>query len=161
MPLYYKPFTATGHPHGMTSFVSTPNSWKVYLLCQTSDVRSCYIFIDRVHLQAKDLGKFKTMLSQLGKHCESGIPLSTYYDEKSCHPAFSFTHNGKEEKVWRIRQGNLRLYFIYLPPEKRIVLLHIWVKNTDKISNAEQSSLQRLAESVFDDDLSSLHRRIL
>lgn len=66
MTLYYKHFTATGHPKGMTSFVITNNSWKVYLLCETNDVRSCYIFIDRTNLQVKDLSKFKTMFRQLG-----------------------------------------------------------------------------------------------
>ena len=161
MTLYYKHFTATSHPKGMTSFVITNNSWKVYLLCETNDVRSCYIFIDRTNLQVKDLSKFKTMFRQLGKHCESGMPLTNYYDENDCHYPFTFKYKGKEEKVWRIRQGNLRLYFVYLPPEKRIILLHVWVKHTDDLSKSEKSSLQKLAKSVIDDDIASFYRRIL
>jgi hypothetical protein len=117
MTLYYKHFTATGHPKGMTSFVITNNSWKVYLLCETNDVRSCYIFIDRTNLQVKDLSKFKTMFRQLGKHCESGMPLTNYYDENDCHYPFTFKYKGKEEKFGVFVKG-IYDYISYTSPRK-------------------------------------------
>ena len=53
------------------------------------------------------------------------------------------------DKIWRIRQGDLRLYFIYFPPGKRLVLLNIWVKKQDKLTSSEKNALSDLAEKVM------------
>ena len=70
------------------------------------------------------------------------------------HDALEFSYTDVSgatviDKIWRIRQGDLRLYFIYFPPGKRLVLLNIWVKKQDKLTASEENSLSNLAEKVM------------
>ena len=142
MTLYYKHFTATGHPKGMTSFVITNNSWKVYLLCETNDVRSCYIFIDRTNLQVKDLSKFKTMFRQLGKHCESGMPLTNYYDENDCHYPLPLNTKERKKKFGVFVKG-IYDYISYTSPQKNELFYYMFGSNTQMIYLNQRSHLYK------------------
>lgn len=161
MSLHYKHFTATGHPKPINTFRVTKNSWRIYLLCTTSNLSSCCIYLDATSLEKIYKSQYKTMMRVLGQHCESGKPLNLFYDKKGCHPILSIKIHGKEEKIWRIRQGDLRLCFVYLPPEKRIILLRLFVKKNDKLKSKESSSLELLAKQVLTDDTSTFNRRVI
>ena len=161
MLLYYKPFKATGHPKGMTVFTVTKNSWRIYLLCSSANLGDCYIYNDANSLQSAYKSQYKNMMKVLAQNCESGKPLSVFYDKKKCHPISTVNIEGVEEKIWRIRQGDLRLCFVYLPPEKRIIILTLLVKKSDKLKPSEEQALQFLAKSVLTDDIKTFAQRIL
>ena len=98
--------------------------------------------------------------------CFNGAPcapyaLNIFYNEKECHPILTIKIDGSEEKIWRIRQGELRLCFVYLPPEKRLILLRLFVKNDDTLKRKEKSSLKLLAEQVITDNTRTFARRII
>ncbi len=162
MTLYYKLFEATDHPKNLSTFTITANSWHIYLLCSSEDLRSCHIYTDAHNLQKIYLNQYRTMMRILGQHCESGLPLTNYYDKKSCHDVKDIDlANGQKEKIWRIRQGRLRLYFVYLPPERRLILLRVLVKNDDKLNKNEENSLVSLAKQVMTDCRSTFKKRII
>jgi len=93
------------------------------------------------------------LFTVLGQKCESGKPLHEMYDKKKLHSALEFSYENRRgehvtDNVWRIRQENLRLYFIYLH-DKRIVLLHLWYKRVDNLSESEEKHLGDLAEAIL------------
>ncbi len=161
MSLHYKHFAVTGHPKSTSTFAVTENSWHVYLLCSSSDLRTCYIYNDAINLEKTYKSKYKNMMRVLGQNCESGKPLNIFYNEKECHPILTIKVDGNEEKIWRIRQGELRLCFVYLPPEKRLILLRLFVKNDDRLKKKEKSSLKLLAEQVITDNTRTFALRII
>ena len=79
------------------------------------------------------------------------MPLKEMYDEKQLHEAFSYKRkDGKESTVWRLRgTGDTRLYFVYAP-KKRIVILNINVKRSDKLTSGEKEELKGLSEMVIE-----------
>lgn len=161
MSLHYKQFKATGHPKPVSTFKITDNSWRIYLLCTSSGLSSCCIFDDARSLEQRYLSQYKNMMMMLGQRCESGKSLDIFYDKKGCHPILNIKIHDKEEKIWRIRQGDLRLCFVYLPPEKRIILLRLFVKKSDKLKSKERSSLESLAKQVLTDDVLTFNKRVI
>ena len=77
------------------------------------------------------------------------MPLKELYDEKQCHETFSFEYKERTHKVFRIRQGPIRVNFIYLN-DKRIVLLKTWAKRKDKLTKGDEKTLQDIAIEVID-----------
>lgn len=161
MTLNYIAFTSTGHPVSVNSFVITKNSWKVYLLCDTNFPNYCYFYDDAKSLKSDiDKNKVPVAMFNLGQACESGIPLKNVYNEKKCHEAITFTFENKDIDIWRIRQGHIRIYFIYLPPTKRIVILGMRAKRTGDISTKDKKHFKSLATAVLEDDLSTFDKRV-
>ncbi len=164
MTINYIAFTSTGYPKSINTFTITKNSWHVYLLCDTDLEGYCYFYNDVKQIKnVEDKKKVQNALLQLGQRCESGNPLKEFYDEKKCHEAFTFSlfkHSDNTQDVWRIRQGDVRIYFIYLPPEKRIILLGVSVKRKDNISEKEKNHLTSLAIKALEDDLASFNNRV-
>jgi len=79
--------------------------------------------------------------------------LNEMYDKKKLHCALEFSYKNRKgehviDNVWRIRQDELRLYFIYLNG-KIIVLLHLWYKRNDTLSDSEEKQLGKLAEAIL------------
>jgi len=152
MTITLKPLEFTGHPDHITLFTISENSWKI-LKCFSSESPKSNFHDDIRNLQAIDHSKAKNMFVTLGQKCESGIPLNELYPIESLHAAhtFSYTnHDGEHviDNIWRIRQGDLRLYFIYLS-NKRIALLHLWYKRKNQLSMSEKKQLETLAIAVI------------
>lgn len=142
----------SGHPGPVELFKITPNSWRV-LKCFSNTTPKANLHEDIKKLQQGDARKAKNMFTVLGQKCESGAPLNEMYDKKKLHEALEFSYTNKKgeqviDSVWRIRQEDLRLYFIYLS-DKRLVLLHLWYKRVDKLSAAEKSHLGNLAGAIL------------
>ena len=144
---------STGHPNSTQTFKITDNSWKIFK-CFSTETPESNFHEDVKRLLPIDRKKAQILFVQLGKRCESGQNLSFFYDKKALHDALEFSYTDVSgatviDKIWRIRQGDLRLYFIYFPPGKRLVLLNIWVKKQDKLTASEENSLSNLAEKVM------------
>ena len=144
---------STGHPNPTQTFKITDNSWKIFK-CFSTETPESNFHEDVKRLLPIDRKKAQILFVQLGKICESGQNLSFFYDKKALHDALEFRYTDVSgatviDKIWRIRQGDLRLYFIYFPPGKRLVLLNIWVKKQDKLTSSEKNALSDLAEKVM------------
>lgn len=153
MAIRLKPLEFSGHPKELKLFKVTPLSWKIFK-CFSDSYPESNLHQDIRDLPANERGKAKNLFYMMGQKCESGQPLEKMYLGDLLHDACNFTYTnlvGEHviDKVWRIRQGDLRLYFIYYPPGKRIVLLHLWEKREDKLSASEENQLQVLAEAVM------------
>ncbi len=151
MTITLAPLEFSGHPGPVKLFNVTPLSWKIFK-CFSDEYPESNFHDDIRALPASEKSKAKTLFWTLGQKCESGTPLVDMYHGDLLHQAcdYSYTNSKGEhvvDKVWRIRQGSLRLYFIYLS-DKRIALLHLWEKRQDKLSDSEENKLQKLAEAV-------------
>ena len=83
----------------------------------------------------------------------TGQPLESIFDEKRCHDAHKFTDkNGKQQKIFRLRESKVRVYFIYPPPPPLSMLLTIKIstKYKDRLSKAEKSELEKLVNLVIE-----------
>ena len=150
MDITLKPFRATGHPKPVASFKVTEKSWKIFTYhSQLSDFYEL-----AKNLEKKEKIQAQTMLMQLGQRCESGQPLENMYDSKKLHDSCIFqliiANTQKEDKIYRIRHGNLRLYFIYYSPRKEIILLTILIKKEKKLPKSVEVHLKNLASSIYD-----------
>lgn len=139
----------TGHPGPLKPPEDREGSWKVYHVCELADPRSSTTYADLAALEYKDKIQARETFEHLNNCAQTGLPLSSLFDEKQCHPAHAFTpeYQNHEEKIWRIRGGPIRVYFIYLP-EKRIVILKTSAKRKDKLSEREKKELEALAKIV-------------
>lgn len=151
MAIILAPLKLSGHPESTKLFNVTDLSWKVFK-CFSNSYPESNFHDDIKNLPASEKSKAKTLFWTLGQKCESGAPLRDMYNGSLLHDAcnYSYTNNKGEhviDKIWRIRQGDLRLYFIYLS-DKRIALLNLWEKRQDKLSVSEENKLQKLATEV-------------
>lgn len=140
-----------GYPDPLQEPPSHPNSWKVFTVCSEQTKRSCGTRADIAALKQKsevDVEHARSAYQGLQKRAAIGHSLQLQYDNDTCHEAYSFKHNGHEHKVFRIRQGPVRVYFIYLN-DKRIAILKTWTKRKDKLSDGEQLQLKHIAELVL------------
>lgn len=87
-------------------------------------------------------------ISLLAK-ANTGLPLESMFDDKKCHEAHSFTRNHQTERIFRVRGGPIRVYFIYLP-RKVILILRSQAKRSDKLSAGEEKALAHIAAAVLD-----------
>jgi mRNA-degrading endonuclease RelE of RelBE toxin-antitoxin system len=153
MTIRLVPLEFSGHPKEVKLFKVTPLSWKIFK-CFSDTTPKTNLHQDIKDLPANERSKAKNLFYTMGQKCESGQSLELLYHGDLLHDACDFTYTNQAgehvvDKVWRIRQGDLRLYFIYYPPGKRIVLLHLWEKREDKLSSSEEKHLQALAKEIM------------
>lgn len=138
-----------GHPEPLKALIDQPQSWKVYTICTERNPRSSTTFKDVSELEASDKTHARSAyVSLLGK-AQNGFPLKDQYDKKRCHEVHSFIFNRIEITIYRIRTGDVRIYFCYLPPHKTIVLLKTKPKHKNELCTKEKNELQAIAEHVL------------
>lgn len=140
-----------GHPGPLVAPKDTPNSWKVYHICETSNCGSSTTFSDVAQLDSMDTKQARETFIHLSNSAQTGLALNKLYDEKKCHEAHSFIPNGAshEEKIWRIwGSGAIRIYFIYLQ-DKKIVILKTSPKRTSVLTKGEKKHLEDMAQMVL------------
>lgn len=138
-----------GYPDPQQEPPNNPGSWKVFTVCADASKSSCTTRSDIALIKDEaDLIHARAVYQNLQKRAAIGKPLKDQYDEKKCHEALSFLHNGHDHKIFRLRQGAIRVYFLYLN-EKRIILIKTWAKRKDKLSEGEEEILKNLGESVL------------
>jgi hypothetical protein len=123
----------------------------VYVICTTTSKASSTTLNDVRECQGPtDKESMRSSFTNLLGYAQTGLQFEKVYDEKRCHQAHSYQRNGKEEKIWRIwGTGTIRIYFIYLPLN-RIVVLKTKPKRTDKLSKGEKEELETLANFALD-----------
>lgn len=146
---YYFARLEVGYPDPLTRPQDQRNSWRVYVLCTGRTTGSSTTRADVQACQsATDQASMRSAFMSLLNRAVTGQSLTDLYDVKTCHEAFEYLRQGMPTKVWRIRNGNVRLYFIYVSP-KRIILLKTSVKRTQKLSKAEENEIIELADATF------------
>lgn len=150
MPVFFRRPTL-----GWPDPIEPPEDWdgayKIFTVCGTKDPRSCFARADRLALSIGDRKSAQTQLMQLVLRGNQGQPLHTLYHGSQLHPGHEFTrrpHDKDPIKVSLIRNGAVRVYFIYL--ERKIVLLRTWAKRKDELSLQETLELERLTRDVLD-----------
>jgi hypothetical protein len=82
----------------------------------------------------------------------NGLQPEIVYDNKKCHEAHSFTDkNGKTQKIFRLRESDVRLYFIYppSPPDNGLAVIKISTKFKNKLTAGQLNELEHLAEAAI------------
>jgi hypothetical protein len=144
--------TEPGHPDPIPPKRDNPESWRIYEICDENSKFGSLLRRDiRAATSVKDKQGYRTSLIHFVAKAQIGMPLKEMYDEKQLHEAFSYKRkDGKESTVWRLRgTGDTRLYFVYAP-KKRIVILNINVKRSDKLTSGEKEELKGLSEMVIE-----------
>ncbi len=139
-----------GYPGPLKHPQDFENSWKVYVICRSSEKSSSTTSSDvKGYRGTSDQKDMRTSFIALLEHAQSGQPLERMYDEKKCHEAHTFAHDGKSWKIFRIwGTGVIRIYFMYLP-NRHIVILKTKPKRVDKLSAGEKQELENLALDVI------------
>ena len=153
MTITLNSLTTIGHPDPKILFRVYRNSWRIFTY-HSKDHDYYKIAAEVIRKDKKYINDHRNLLTNLGNRCESGLPLTTMYDEKELHEICKAKcSNLKSElKIFRIRKNDLRLIFIYYPPNKEIILLDLLIKKKDKYSNGELDKIRRIACSIFTDD---------
>jgi hypothetical protein len=151
-----------GYPDPLKHPPDQPGSWRVFVMCNgpseahnttRKDVNACESASDKAAMR-------NAFIAILAK-AVTGLPFDALWDDKQCHEAHTFIRNHQEEKIFRIRSGPIRVYFIYLP-EKIILIVKSKAKRTDKLSGGEKKELADIVESVLDTlDLSSFNSKVI
>jgi hypothetical protein len=125
-------------------------SWLVCAASEDADFSSCGLFSQISALNSKpDQQSALLALKKLIQVAALGQPLTVHYDAKQCHECHEFTYRGKNQVVWRIRHGNVRLAFYY-GHDKLIFLAGALSKRKDKMSNAEKMALEKEVKRYID-----------
>ena len=138
-----------GYPGPLKSLKDFPESWKVYTICTNKHVGSSTTIKDVNELETPDKVHARSAYTTLLGKAQTGQPLKDQYDEKKCHDVHSFEFNGSEHTIYRIRSGDIRIYFCYLPPQKTIVILKTKPKHKEKLSTSEKNELEAIAKNVL------------
>lgn len=151
-----------GYPDPLKHPPDQPGSWRVFVTCDgpsenfsttRKDVNACASQTDKSTMRS-------AFIAILAK-AVTGLPFEALWDEKQCHEAHTFTRNHQEEKIFRIRSGSIRIYFIYLPC-KIILIIKSKAKRTDKLSSGEKKELADMVTDVLDAiDQSSFDARVI
>ena len=132
--------------------------WKVYTICTVNNTYSCTTRADVRSLgSAKDKEDARSSYHDLLAKAHTGLNFTHLYDEKKCHEAHSFlfqtqeqncpNHEVKIHRIWGT--GVIRLYFLYLP-NKRVVLLKTWAKRKNKLSEGEELQLEGIVNQIIE-----------
>jgi hypothetical protein len=148
MPQYFARLK-TGHPSRLAPPRDGPNSWKIYTILDDRYQWSCRARADIAALNSvEDQKKARGCLVQFQLNAAHGLPLQGMYDEKALHPIVKFNWNHHEYKIWRIRQGPIRVCFIYLN-NKRILIIKILAKRKGELTDGETDSLKNFAIEIL------------
>jgi hypothetical protein len=123
------------------------NPWRPVTPCSDPEAEECP-FLEQIH-QLQDRRDRKASLQALKKLIEvsaSGLPISNFYDQKQCHEIHSFQYDGRTRKIWRIRQGSIRLPFYY-GAQRLLLLPLVLVKRRGKLTRQELLELEEHIEN--------------
>ena len=148
MPIYFTRLTV-GYPGPLKKLEDFPDSWRVYTICKTPHIGSSTMIEDVRKLEKSEQTHARSAFITLLGKAQAGKPLKDQYDEKKCHEAHSFEFDGSPVKIYRIRSEDVRIYFCYLPPNKKIILLKIKPKRKNELSEHEKKQLEIIASDVL------------
>jgi phage-related protein len=125
----------------------SPDAFKVYAVVENNIKHR--IFDDLRALNVEDKKHARKALIKLFKNAENGPPLEKCFDAAQCHTIHEFHYQHTKIKIWRLwLSGVIRICFIYLPGN-RIVVLSLFAKRQDKITNSQKEELEGLATQLL------------
>jgi mRNA-degrading endonuclease RelE of RelBE toxin-antitoxin system len=142
----------TGYPGELDCSPDPPGAWAMYELCDREKRSSSLAHADvAAILSDKDTLHVRKTLVHFRESCKTGMDLAKLYEIESCHIAHTCKRGNPpvETQVWRIRGGDTRIYFMYLPG-KKIVILKLASKRTRKLSVGETTELDARVALVND-----------
>lgn len=127
-----------------------PSRWKVVTRCLGASRASAEAFTWVKSLGAADQRQALKALLYFVRVAQAGTPLAETLDKKRVHEAHQFFSqaSGKQEKVWRYRDGDIRLLFYY-GRDRLVLLTNALPKRTDKFSQAELNQAERAVDEFL------------
>nr|WP_315484951.1 hypothetical protein [uncultured Undibacterium sp.] len=138
-----------GHPDPVEIPSDTELSYKLCMLVDTDRQPKELLYGDIFALETIDRAAVQRGLIKFAKAAQTGQGFAVQYDSKQCHEAFEFVHSHKNYTVWRIRQNDIRIYFVYLQ-FKNICIVKIDSKRTDKLTTSQESEIKSRAQLAID-----------
>jgi hypothetical protein len=155
MSIYFHLVEGYGYPDPLTVPDRTPASWKIYMVCIKPFPKFSLIYRDAAKLEQCEKNDVSQLFNTLLIATVSGQDLGKHYHKKGdCHPAFPKVaykdHAGKDKKItiYRLRQNDIRLYFIYRS-DNTIILLKLLPKFSLKLEASSQKEIETLAKIVL------------
>lgn len=129
---------------------SSPENWQLFAPCLGEGFSNCELFEQIKALSsARDQKHSMLALRKLVQIAAMGAPLTVHYDKKQCHELHTFSYKDREQVIWRIRHGDIRLPFYY-GQGRLIFLAGVLPKRKGKLSRAEASALEREVKRFID-----------
>ena len=129
---------------------ASPNSWYLASRCADAQSQTCDLLEQILQLPSRiDQKAALQSVHKLIKVAALGLPLQNFYDEKQCHEIHSFDYLGKERRIWRIRQGDVRLLFVY-SANRLIYLPLVITKRKDKLSASDKAHIEATVKPFLD-----------
>jgi phage-related protein len=130
------------------SYPETPNAYQVCCISHDDPVQPAPFITTLSQLPPIDRKAAMAGVAKLLKIANKGDPLGRHYDKKQLHDIHTFTHQGDEHKILRIRTSDTRL-LLFHTGTRIILLLDAFAKRTDSVSQGQLST----AETVLKDYL--------
>lgn len=130
--------------------IASPNAWFLASRCTDDKSQTCDLLEQILQMPSRSDQKAALQsVHKLIKVAANGLPLQNFYDEKQCHEIHSFLYMGKERRVWRIRQGDVRLLFVY--SANRLIYLPLVIsKRKDKLSVSDKAQIEATVKPFMD-----------
>lgn len=162
---YYHPFKEVGHPNRLRP-TNLPSNLSVYLLCNSKDKREIYVYKERQEIisnkvEYKNVSLLFVNLKQSLGNCLYITQILDIYGEQ-LHTELPHVINGKKINIYRLRKGNVRVYFIIIGSS--MVLFRLSLKKENKISKSERKIITDRVDvicKVPPDENQNLRRIIL
>lgn len=132
---------------------ANPQGWIVVARCADLPPHGCLLTADLNRLERPYQKDARNGMLKLLRNAYTGQPLQRLYDEKECHwcEERDLEIGGRRQrtKIWRIRNRDVRIVFVY-GTDKRIYVLSIVKKKKDDFSKAELNSFGSAAQQYLD-----------
>lgn len=133
----------------VTTYPITPKALKICCVCHSDDPEDNDLNNWVQKLGKAEIGAFRNGMSTILKLANAGRKLETYYDEKKCHETHTFTHQGKDHVIWRVRNSDVRLLFYY-GNDQVVLLVDSFSKHKNKLTSAQKSHAETVVKAYLD-----------
>lgn len=129
---------------------ASDNAWFLATRCADGNGQTCDLLDQILQMPSRiDQKAALQSVHKLIKVAATGLALQNFYDEKQCHEIYCFQYLGKERRVWRIRQGDVRLLFVY-SANRLIYLPLVITKRKDKLSASDKALIEATVKPFLD-----------
>lgn len=118
------------------------NASTLYARCDENDLDSCHLLHQIADMEAREKKDALSGLLMMLQVASSGKPFRSFYDAKQCHDCHTFTHDGREHTIWRVRKGKAVRLTFYYGGDKVILLTSAFVKREDKLTKKQKLELE-------------------
>lgn len=135
---------AASHPE-------TPNAYQVCCISHDDPAQPAPFISTLSQLPPIDRKAALAGVAKLLKIANKGELLGQHYDKKQLHDIHTFTHQGDEHKILRIRTSDTRL-LLFHTGKRIILLLDAFAKRTNKVSESQLSTAETAIKDYLNAD---------